>query len=667
MNRIYQLLLIIFSFFISSLSWAADISLKISADKTWSSWGDYILGQDLKQGFENIGYSVTPAYMNDLYPQDSLDAPVDVYMHGFIPFNPPINKNKFNVLYLYYPLETANTHKFKNLKDINEPQWMSLQTELWDFQLIAVASPSYQKEIEKLGIKTIFVPQFTNPKKFFYEYDKNAAYDILFVGRPGYERISAKWAIELGFDVALYGEGWEYQAPKEMVKGAYIDNNELHKYYSSAKIVLNDTRYDMKKAGFISNRVFDVTASGGFLISDYMPEIEQFYGDAIPMFKSKEDLKRLLDYYLNHPEERAEKAKKAQQITLTHFTSTLAAQKIMNSVHDLQKSSSDPSHLDYSKLAIKSPWPADAQNIGEHWLEKDLETGLQQSGFDVRTYYFNRKFSLDDFYHKAGNLLYMQFKYNRTDFEDDNKNRIMYLYFPTEIPDTSKFKNTKDTFIYNTDASLNDELQYFDLIATPAEALIPELIKKGHQAVFVPQFTNPQKFKSQFDDTVKSELLFVGSPWYDRVSVLYAIEYGYDISVYGLEWKGKIPDKYIKGEYIDNNSLNRYYSSAKIVLSDHPDDLAEMGLVINRLYDASAVGAFVISEYSPYIEKIFGDAIPMYKNKEEFKQLIDYYLAHPDERREKALEAQRITLKNFTHFSVAQKLKQLFETIRRNK
>lgn len=102
------------------------------------------------------------------------------------------------------------------------------------------------------------------PAEVFYEYDKNAAYDILFVGRPGYERISALWAMENGFDVALFGEGWEGKAPAEMVKGTYIDNKELHKYYASAKIVLNDTRADMKQAGFISNRVLTLPPAAVF-------------------------------------------------------------------------------------------------------------------------------------------------------------------------------------------------------------------------------------------------------------------------------------------------------------------------------------------------------------------------------------------------------------------
>lgn len=639
------------------------IGLKISAGDTWYNWGDYILGQDLKQGFENLGYDVKTSYMNDFYSATDRETSFDVYMHGFIPFNPPHTPNKKNVLYLYYPLETAHMQKYRNLDDITEPDWYSLQTELWNYDLIAVASPTYQKKLEKYGIPVIFTPQFTNPEKFYYEYDAQTAHDILFVGRPGYERISALWAIEKGYDVALYGSGWQDKVPPKYFKGDYIDNNELHKYYASAKIVLNDTREDMKQDGFISNRVFDVTASGGFLISDYMPEIKQFYGNSIPLFKTKEELSQLLDYYLQHPDERKKKALAAQKITLKYFTNKNIAQKITQAIKEQASSASFAS----STLAIKSPWPPTAYEVGDFWLGKDLEIGFKNSGTNVRNYYYKDGFHPDSFYHNAENLLYMQFKYNFTDFEDEQKARIIYLYFPTFIPKRGKFNNTKDTFIYNTDAYLNNELEYYDYIATPAKALLAKLKNYGYPASFVPQFTNPQKFKYEPNDELKTDLLFIGSCWYDRISALYSVELGYNISVYGLNWNGKIPPQYIKGNFVDNRLLNQYYSSAKIVLSDHADDLAEMGIVINRLYDATATGAFVISEYSPYIKEIFGDTIPLFSTKEEFKQLIDYYLSHPKERKKKAEAAQKITLSHYTNETIAQQLNQLFMQIRKDK
>ena len=201
--KIYFIFLVMLTFEVS----AVDVGLKISAKEEWKTWGDYILGKDLEAGIKKNGHNVISTFIDDFYPKEHDKSKLDIYMHGFVPFNPPQNDNKINVLYLYYPLETANSKKYKNLKNVTKQNWLSLQTELWDFDLVAVASPTYQKEIDKLGIKTIFTPQFTNPEKFFYEFDENKSFDILFVGRPGYERISALWAIESGFDVALFGDG----------------------------------------------------------------------------------------------------------------------------------------------------------------------------------------------------------------------------------------------------------------------------------------------------------------------------------------------------------------------------------------------------------------------------------------------------------------------------
>ncbi len=639
---------------------ALEVGLKISSEKNWTTWGDHILGQDLKKGFENLGANVKTYYIGNFYGDDKSD--IDVYMHGFVPFNPPKKKdNRKNVMYLYYPLETSQMHKYKNLKEVSEPDWYSLQTELWDYDLVGVASKKYQKEIEKHGIKTVFAPQFTNTDKFFYEYDETKAHDILFVGRPGYERISAKWAIENGFEVALYGSGWQNIAPL-MFKGDYIDNNELHKYYASAKIVLNDTREDMKKAGFISNRVFDVTASGGFLISDYMEEIEQFYGDSIPMFKDKEELKKLLDYYLKNPDERLKKAKKAQEITLKYFTNTNVAKTISDAVKAPKAEG-----IDFDKYVLKVPFSEKAIGIGDYWLAKDLIDGFKDNGKDIKGYFYNNGFEKDEFYQNAGNILYLQFKNNFFEDEDIRKNKVMYLYFPTFIPKRGKFKNGDVKFSYNTDVFLDNDLERFDLIATPAKKTFEELKELGYNTRFVSQFTNPKKFYSNYKEDKKSKLLFVGSTWYERESVKYATELGYDVDVYGLNWNGKIPDKYIKGGFINNEELEEYYSSADIVLSDHAEDLENIGLVINRLYDATACGAFVVSEYSPYIEEIFGDSILLFKNKEEFKKIIDYYLENQDERLKKAKKAQEITLKRHTNIKISNDFIEIFNNIGKDK
>ena len=75
----------------------------------------------------------------------------------------------------------------------------------------------------------------------------------------------------------------------------------------------------------------------------------------------------------------------------------------------------------------------------------------------------------------------------------------------------------------------------------------------------------------------------------------------------------------------------------------------------------------VISEYSPYIEEIFGDSVPMFKTKKEFEALVDFYLANPEERSKKAKAAQKITLQGYTNKIIGAKFKELFYLLREEK
>ena len=52
---------------------------------------------------------------------------------------------------------------------------------------------------------------------------------------------------------------------------------ELVRLYNTSKIVLNITGWDPALYGGLNMRVFDVPATGAFLLTDYSPELEEFY------------------------------------------------------------------------------------------------------------------------------------------------------------------------------------------------------------------------------------------------------------------------------------------------------------------------------------------------------------------------------------------------------
>jgi len=119
---------------------------------------------------------------------------------------------------------------------------------------------------------------------------------------------------------------------------------------------------------------------------------------------------------------------------------------------------------------------------------------------------------------------------------------------------------------------------------------------------------------------------------------------GHDLAIWGANWNGLIDTTYVVGEHVPNDELRRVYSSAGIVLNDHWDDMREHGYISNRIYDALACGAFVVSDDVPGLSERFGDAVACYGSAEELRELVDRFLADPGEcRRRGALGRELVT------------------------
>ena len=281
--------------------------------------GEKYLAIHLKEEFINKGY----------------DASIFSVEDGILSLN---YKAGFEIYMRYYPeLELENYHS------VFDADKVAVLIETIPYKLdhvkkadiIFTGSVKKNNEYKSLGLNSYFIPQFTKIDHFYPAYKEEYKSKILYIANQwrGLDtRKTVKYAINNNIEIDVYGLNWKDRLDennKHLLKGDYISNDELKYYYSSADIVLNDTRDDMIEAGFISNRIFDVTACGGFIISDYIEGIEEIYGDAIPMYKTEEEFVELVKYYLEHEEERKEKAKRAQEITKKHFTSDKIVAKML--------------------------------------------------------------------------------------------------------------------------------------------------------------------------------------------------------------------------------------------------------------------------------------------------------------------------------------------------
>lgn len=289
--------------------------------------GEKYLAEDLavelrRHGFDVRLFSYEDSLSNlnfkpgtDIYMRETPELEFDDYYHYF-------DKDRTAVLFetIPYPLD-----KVKNT------------------QIVLTGSPKKDKEYRALGLNSHFLPQFTRLDKFYYAPREDYKTRVLFIANQWPKRPIRKtvdFALKTGVELTLFGIDWDKHLDETHLnwwKGVQVPNDELKYYYSSADIVLNDTRPDMIEAGFISNRIFDATACEAFVISDYMAEIEEIYGDSIPLYRTEEEFKQLIDYYLAHPEERREKAKRAHQITVERFGAEAFIRRMVDILNQYQK------------------------------------------------------------------------------------------------------------------------------------------------------------------------------------------------------------------------------------------------------------------------------------------------------------------------------------------
>jgi glycosyltransferase involved in cell wall biosynthesis len=140
-------------------------------------------------------------------------------------------------------------------------------------------------------------------------------------------------ALAAGIEPAIYGGGWEHLVDPSLVIADHIDNDVLPVVYSSAGVVLNDHWDTMAAWGFVSNRIFDVLACGAPIVSDDVPEIHGLFGDAVPTYRTADELGVLVREILADPVAARERAAAGRAEVLQHHTFDHRARQLLDLAH----------------------------------------------------------------------------------------------------------------------------------------------------------------------------------------------------------------------------------------------------------------------------------------------------------------------------------------------
>jgi spore maturation protein CgeB len=167
---------------------------------------------------------------------------------------------------------------------------------------------------------------------------------------------------------------------------------------------------------------------------------------------------------------------------------------------------------------------------------------------------------------------------------------------------------------------------------------------------YLPHAYNTEKVGHGLNPHVpQHEVLFIGTGFKERIEMLEAVDWtGIDLALYGswdlLGSRHRLR-KYIKGGYVDNVVAQQMYQNAAINLNLYRTSKG-FGRDTERVLDAESLnpralelaagGCFTLSDFRPEVAEVFGDAVPTFTTPAELEGLVRLYLAHPQERRQKA-------------------------------
>lgn len=148
--------------------------------------------------------------------------------------------------------------------------------------------PSSADEKEKLGADVVFIGTYANEGR--ESYLENLCRD--------------------GFNVKVYGNSWEKAhsisclKSKRAIMYRPVVGEEMSKVINSSKIVIAFLRHHNRDVQTV--RTYEIPACGGFMLHERTAEATNLFkeGEEAEFFDSYEEMKKKIEYYLGHDEER---------------------------------------------------------------------------------------------------------------------------------------------------------------------------------------------------------------------------------------------------------------------------------------------------------------------------------------------------------------------------
>ncbi len=146
--------------------------------------------------------------------------------------------------------------------------------------------------------------------------------DVAFVGGwfPNRQEIIEDIVADTDIRLRIWGPKWKRKNITSCrllrsVAGVSLYGEGLVKQYSAAKVNLNISKWLGKSDSGLNLRIFEIPRCGGFLLTDYIEELDEFYeaGREIETYRDMAELKDKMRFYLKNDGAREEIARRGYE------------------------------------------------------------------------------------------------------------------------------------------------------------------------------------------------------------------------------------------------------------------------------------------------------------------------------------------------------------------
>lgn len=390
----------------------------------------------------------------------------------------------------------------------------------------------------------------------------------------------------------IVGRGWEDSTVARSHKG-FLPYERMPDFYASTEIVVDDANPSASAWGSANSRVFDALAAGKLVITNSAAASKDLFEGLLPVWNTPEEATALIRKYSEDTNARRALVEQLHTMVTGQHTYQHRAASLLKI---LQKSAAH--HL---RIAIKVPVPKPSEKAwwGDWHFAESLKKALKALGHSVRI-----DLLCDWGKPSPGDDVVIVLRGLSEYTPDPSQINILWILSHPEKITVAECNKFDHVF-----SASNKHAEYLKSLGVAASTLL--------------QCTDPERMRPVAPETAKRhEHLFVGnSRGQPRKIVADLLALGVDLAIFGREWESIVPDGMVKADLIENEALYEYYGSAGVVYNDHWPDMAKWGFLSNRLFDAAACGAYVVSDRVDGLQEVFDGLIRSYDTPAELSNL----------------------------------------------